>query len=137
MVEQAFHDLLPCEAFSLSVSLSRAQPMVEQAFHDLLPYAAFSLSLSPKQLPELPQLLRAVTKRQICEMRAAAARYHRAMLWQQPHGRAYELTMISLCRRALKVRHALSPGAAQPRWASCANLTADDVLANRTAPVWV
>lgn len=80
------------------------QPNVSQPFEELLPYASFSLRYTREDIPALPSLLRAVTTRRICEMQTSLARHYRALLWQKPHGPAhpgaYDLTMISLCRRA-------------------------------------
>jgi hypothetical protein len=118
------------------------QPLVEQAFHDLLNYSTFSLTFDPADLSELPELLRRVPPQRICEMRQAAARYRRLLTWQPPHGLAYDMLMLSLCRRAraLQLRY---PGLAHLRmnrsWASCARMKPEQLLTrppdNREADV--
>jgi len=104
------------------------QPYVQQAFEDLLPYASFSLRISPDELQGLPDRLRAMPRSRICSMRAAGARYFRAVLWQQPEGIAYDMLQLSLCRRAIGVLTRHRPGASLPRWAGCANVTAEQLL---------
>ena len=102
------------------------QPHVQQAFEELLPYEQFSLRFTPAQIPQLPELLRQQPRRRVCEMRAAAHRYHRAVLWQGPDGRAYDFLMASLCKRALRVVRERSD--ARPQWAACAELGAEQLL---------
>lgn len=108
------------------------QPFVQQAFEDLLPYDTFSLRISPTDLPKLPALLRAVPKTRVCAMRAAAARYFRAVLWQQPDGLAYNVLQLSLCRRALRVLAQHRPGTSLSLYVSlCANRTVEELLERR------
>jgi len=80
------------------------QPNVTQPFEELLPYSSFSLRYTKDAIPDLPAKLRSIPTSKVCEMQTALARYYRALLWQKPHGAqhpsAYDLTMISLCRRA-------------------------------------
>jgi hypothetical protein len=105
------------------------QPLVEQAYHQLLPYHLFTLSYNLSDVPRLPQLLAAVPPERICELRAAAAKYYRALVWQTPDGCAYEMLQIALCRRAADVRKRLYPRRPTPSWAQrCKRLSADDVL---------
>jgi hypothetical protein len=88
------------------------QPNVTQPFEDFLPYDALSLRLSKGDIPRLPELLLAVPQARVCAMQTALAKYYRAMLWQRPHGpphpNAYDMTMLSLCNRARRLKHARS-----------------------------
>ena len=64
-----------------------------------------SHSASPQaDIPNLPALLRAVPAQTVCRLQQGLARFYRAILWQKPFGAqlpaAYELAMVSLCRRA-------------------------------------
>ena len=93
------------------------QPMVEQAFHDLLPYSKLAISFPLSDVARLPELLRAVPPRRVCELRAAAAKYYRALLWQEPDGLAHEMLLLSLCRRALALRVHLAAEQSLPTWA--------------------
>ena len=80
------------------------QPNVTQPFEALLPYASFSIRLEKEDIPQLPQILKAVTDDQVCRMQRNLARYYRALLWQQPFGggyaNAYDLMQLQLCTRA-------------------------------------
>ena len=122
------------------------QPLVEQAFHDMLPYSRFSLRFAPADIPQLPGVLRHIQRNRsrVCELRRAAARYYRTLLWEPP-GLAYDMLQVSLCRRAL-IR-ILRAQERQPRserrlppWYKCATLTADDLLSRfpveTEAPEW-
>ena len=80
----------------------------------------------------LPQLLRQMPRRHICALRRAALRHRAAVLWQPPHGRAYDFLMASLCRRALALRARRAPRAPLPPWAACARLTAAELLEDVT-----
>ena len=79
-------------------------------------------------MPQLPAILRAIPEARVCEMRAAAAHYFRAVMWQPPHGLAYDTLQLSLCRRALRVFQQHYPGRLLPRWAACAVRTVNDLL---------
>ena len=80
------------------------QPNVTQPYEDLLPYEDFSLRISKDSIPQLPQILKAVTDDAVCKMQRALAKVWRAFLWQQPYGAqhasAYDLMQVQLCRRA-------------------------------------
>jgi hypothetical protein len=104
------------------------QPLVEQAFHDLLPYEKFSLSIPLSDVRNLPELLRAIPREKVCQLRAAAAKYYRALVWQTPDGRAYEMLHLALCRRATEVRLRLHPYEKPPKWTRCMQVTAENVL---------
>ena len=104
------------------------QPLVEQAFHDLLPYEKFSLSFPLSDVRNLPELLRAIPREKVCQLRAAAAKYYRALVWQTPDGRAYEMLHLALCRRAAEVRLRLRPHEKPPKWTRCMQVTAEDIL---------
>ena len=104
------------------------QPLIQQAFEDLLPYEQFSLRFSPDDLPHLPTLLRQQPRQRICEMRRAASKFYRAVLWQPPQGRAYDFLMSSLCRRALRLTTERRPDGRPPTWAACAGLDAERLL---------
>jgi hypothetical protein len=104
------------------------QPMIEQAFHDLLPYDGLALHYRLADVRRLPDLLRAVPSSRVCALRAAAAKYYRTVMWQQPDGLAYEMTLLSLCRRAVALHRRLSPGKALPAWARCEQLSAEQLL---------
>ncbi|KAL1503431.1 hypothetical protein AB1Y20_011919 [Prymnesium parvum] len=110
------------------------QPLVEQPFHDMLPYAAFSLRFDPADIPLLPAILRRIrtNRTRLCELRLAAARYWRALLWEPP-GVAYDMLQLALCRRALmralRAQEALPPARRRlPPWYKCATLSADELL---------
>ncbi|KAL1518793.1 hypothetical protein AB1Y20_003073 [Prymnesium parvum] len=108
------------------------QPLIEQAYHDLLPYKRFALFYNLADLPRLPQLLESISPRRICELRAAAARYYRALMWEEPDGRAYDMLQLSLCQRAAalhaRIHAEAHDGRPLPTWASCANTSAEDLL---------
>ena len=107
------------------------QPLVEQAYHDLLPYRSFALFVELHQLPQLPRLLRAVPPRRVCALRRAAARYYRALVWEEPDGLAYEMLQLSLCHRAAALYHRLhldGKAAAPGAWAACEHTTAESLL---------
>ena len=107
------------------------QPLVDQAYHDLLPYRQFALFVKLSQLPQLPRLLRAVSRRRVCRLRRAAARYYRALVWEEPDGLAYEMLQLSLCRRAAALRwrlHREGKAEAPGAWAACAHTTAEALL---------
>ena len=116
------------------------QPMVEQAFQEMLPYPAFSLRFQPVDIPTLPQQLRELERNRsfVCAMRASAARYYRALMWEPP-GVAYDMLQASLCQRALmRILHVQerSPAARKrglPSWYRCALLTADRILDSHPA----
>ena len=101
------------------------QPMVRQAFHDLLPYSKLGLTYSMADVRRLPELLRSVSPGRICALRAQAARYYRAVMWQEPDGIAYEMLQLSLCRRALAMWPREQP---PPAWAACGRMTAEQLL---------
>ena len=101
------------------------QPMVRQAYHDLLPYSKLALTYSMADVRQLPELLRSVPHGRICELRAQAARYYRALMWQAPDGIAYDLLQLSLCRRALTM---WPKGQPPPAWAACARISAEHLL---------
>eukprot|EP00966_Prymnesium_polylepis_P081622 1890849-Prymnesium_polylepis.1 len=105
------------------------QPLIEQAYHDLLPYREFALTFALSDLPRLPDLLRAVPPRRLCELRKAAARYYRALVWEEPDGLAYEMLHLSLCHRAAALHRRLGLLDEASAWASCAGTTAEEVLA--------
>ena len=102
------------------------QPLIHQAFQDLLPYGDFSLRFSPEQIPRIPELLRQLPRHRLCEMRRSGRVYRRAMVWQPPHGRAYDFLMGSLCRRALHL--SAKRGDVHPSWADCASRNADQLI---------
>ena len=105
------------------------QPMVQSAYADMLPYAEFSLSYSLHDLERLPELLRAVPPERKCALRANAAKYFRLLMWQQPHGLAYDILMLSLCRRALRLANAGKLRVSTRSWEACAHTTAEELLA--------
>ncbi|KAL1528166.1 hypothetical protein AB1Y20_009527 [Prymnesium parvum] len=116
------------------------QPLVDQAFEDVLPYHRFSLRFNPCDIPSLLPQLRAIAhnRTRLCQMREAALRYYRALMWEPP-GVAYEMLQISLCRRALaRILHlqsttmSLEEARRQglPAWYKCALMTADDILSS-------
>lgn len=105
------------------------QPLVEQAYHDVLPYSELALVFDPVDLERLPEMLKAIEQKKICQMRQAALRYRRLLLWRQPEGLAYEMLQLSLCRRAVKVFSTYRPMSQLPSWAACTNLTVEDFLA--------
>ena len=96
-------------------------PIPAQAYHSILPYHRFALFFDPSDLRRLPQLLRDIPPRRICDLRAAAARYYRALVWEEPDGLAFEVLQLSLCRRAAAL-HRMRRGAggqvgSVPSWA--------------------
>ena len=61
----------------------------------------------------------------------AAARYYRALVWEEPDGLAYEMLQLSLCRRAAALRwrlHREGKAEAPGAWAACAHTTAEALL---------
>ena len=104
------------------------QPQVEQAYHDLLPYYRFALSYSLADIKLLPQLLRNVSNQRLYALRAAGAKYYRALMWQEPDGLAYETLLLSLCRRALAVRRHTRPQESLPAWRECEMTTVEALL---------
>ena len=102
------------------------QPLIHQAFEDLLPYDDFSLRFSPEQISQIPELLRQLPRQRVCEMRRSGHVYRRAMMWQPPFGRAYDLLMGSLCRRALHLF--AKRGEEHPPWADCASRNAEQLI---------
>ncbi|KAL1521204.1 hypothetical protein AB1Y20_022755 [Prymnesium parvum] len=111
------------------------QPLVRQAYDDLLPYDAFALSLNASAVAWLPQILRAVPRHTECALRRGGAAWYRTLMWQQPDGLAYEMLMLSLCRRAVALRRHLHPHeSSPPAWAACANRTAAQILADHPPP---
>ncbi|KAI8471154.1 MAG: exostosin family-domain-containing protein [Monoraphidium minutum] len=77
------------------------QDGVQQPYEDLLPYAAFSLRLPTPGLPQLLDALAAVTPDHYSRLRAGLGAHWRAFLWgPAAGGRAYEVTVASLRRRA-------------------------------------
>ena len=108
------------------VCLLQCTALVEQAFHDLLPYSELALRYDPVDLDRLPDLLRAVDGHTICRMRRAALRYRRLLMWDTPHGLAYEALQLSLCQRAavLHVRQ----GRPRRPWMACETTTAESLL---------
>jgi len=107
------------------------QPLVEQAYHDVLPYSEFSLRFDPVDIEQLPDLLRAVSQREICRLRRAALRYRRLLMWDGPHGLAYEVLQLVLCHRAASLHTRL--GRPSQAWMQCANVTAEQLLATSDA----
>ena len=115
-----------CARFARRPAVHR---LVQQAYEELLPYANFSLRFAPEQLRDLPALLRALPPQRVCALRAGLAKYAAAVMWQPPHGRAYDFLMASLCRRALALfRRNQPPGAPPPSWAPCAALKAEQLM---------
>ena len=107
------------------------QPLVDQAYQDLLPYRQFALFVKLSQLPQLPRALRALSPRRVCRLRKAAARYYRALVWEEPDGLAHDMLQLSLCRRAAALRwrlHREGKAAAPGGWAACAHTTAEALL---------
>ena len=104
------------------------QPLVEQAFHDQLPYRDMALFHSSSDLSSLPDALRAVSARRVCELRRAAARYYRAVVWEEPDGLAYDVLQLSLCQRAAALHARHHPGVAEPAWAACARVKVEELL---------
>ena len=84
------------------------QPNMTQPFEDLIPYEAFAIKMGTAGIPNLPEMLRAVSDEDMCRMQTNLAKYYRALLWQRTHGprhpSAYDLTMLSLCNRAKRLR---------------------------------
>ena len=107
------------------------QPLVHQAYDDIAPFDRFSLSFALSDVKRLPELLRAVPRKKLCELRENAARYFRLFMWQSPDGLAYDMLMLSLCRRALRVHK--GQGGVRPPWAACAQVTVEEVLHLRRA----
>jgi len=105
------------------------QPGVQQAFASMVPYGKFSLSYQLNDVKVLPQLLSAIPSERICTMRVNAFRYRRVFMWQQPHGLAYDMLQLSLCRLALTL-HAkgANPSVSVP-WAPCARMTVEELIA--------
>ena len=106
------------------------QPLVRQAFHDLLPYERMALFFDPSDVARLPDLLRAVPPQRVCELRATAARYYRAVMWEpEGGGLAYDMLQLSLCRRAVALHRRLRRGSSSdPEWAACAHVTPEDIM---------
>ena len=75
----------------------------------------------------LPELLRRVSPRRICELRAAAASYYRAFMWEAD-GLAYDMLLLSLCRRALALHSRLRAHTGSPTWGACAQISAQTLL---------
>eukprot|EP00966_Prymnesium_polylepis_P276646 6391428-Prymnesium_polylepis.1 len=79
-----------------------------------------------KDVKHLPALLRAVSHKRRCKLRAAAAKYYRTLMWQEPMGLAFEMVLLSLCRRALALHSWERPA---PSWAAgCTRVTVDTLL---------
>lgn len=109
-----------------AVTCQIVQPLIHQAFQDLLPYDEFSLRFLPEEIPQIPEFLRQLPRRRVCDMRRSGHVYSRAIMWQPPHGRAYDFLMGSLCRRALHLF--TKRGEEHPPWADCASLNAKQLL---------
>lgn len=102
------------------------QPLVEQAYHDVLPYSKLALRYDPVDLERLPELLRAISANEICQMRRSALRYRRLLIWDGPEGLAYETLQLLLCRRAAAVYAQLRrPPQA---WSACASMRVEQLL---------
>ena len=95
------------------------QPNVTQPFEELIPYDDFALRLQLEDVPRLGALLRGTSAAQVCRWQRALARYYRAILWQQPFGPqfagAYELTQVTLCRRAMALAARMAASGASPQ----------------------
>jgi hypothetical protein len=102
------------------------QPLVQQAYHDLLPFENFSLFVDIADLRRLPEILRAVPPSRVCELRAAAARYYRTLLWEED-GLAYEMLQLSLCQRAARLLQK-RPTETLPDWTACTRTSAESLL---------
>ena len=85
-----------CHAFDpiLCVWSTREPGVAAQAYHDLLPYRKFTLTYSLADTPRLPRLLRSIPRRRVCQLRAQAAFYYRALMWQEPDGLACTLLLM-------------------------------------------
>jgi hypothetical protein len=75
------------------------QPAVLQPYHDVLPYEAFSITVGADAIPRLHKLLAAVTPAQHEALREGVRHFAAAFSWGQG-GRAYEMTRYSLCLRS-------------------------------------
>lgn len=86
------------------------QPHVRQPLDDVLPYEDFSLRFGAEQIPQLPDLLRAVSPAEHDRLRRGVERWKSAFDWSANRGLAYEFVRFSLCMRA-----GLSCGHLDPR----------------------
>ena len=114
-----------------------AQPSVMQPFEDALQYDSFAARIEPEEVGQLPTWLRDAAPT-VTPRRAHLATVRRAFSWGK-HGLAYNMTVLSLCHRAVELRGGLRAGPT----ASCASLA--DALRNagirsanhtRVTPAW-
>jgi hypothetical protein len=105
------------------------------------------LERTAEVVERLPRLLRELTPAKLAEMRATLASVRAAFVWERD-GLAYNLTILSLCRRAVELRGALKAGggcnaahaphptaASAPTSSSAASLRRM-ALAGEKPPVW-
>lgn len=109
------------------------QPGVEQAFGNMVPYHKFSITLPLKAVRELPHILRAVPETHRCALRSNAMKYSKLFMWQHG-GFAYDMLMLSLCRRALQIFKRIHGQSLDSQriqklpWTRCALMTAEQLL---------
>ena len=96
------------------------QPSVLMPFEDVLPYPRFSLRMGADEIPTMHERLAAVTPAEHGRMRRALLRYAAAFNWHEDVGRAYEMSVYSLCLRAARAAATAAPHA-RPRH-SCSEL---------------
>jgi hypothetical protein len=86
-----------------------AQPSIVQPFEDLLDYRTFSWRLSSGDIPTLARALQQLEDSTLLRMRKNLAAAHPAFSWAED-GLAYNLTVLSLCWRAMHLRRGLKAG---------------------------
>ena len=64
-----------------------------------LDYSTFSLSVGFDDLPRLPDILANMSDAQVRAKRWALREVHRAFIWDEEYGRAYEVSMAGVMRR--------------------------------------
>lgn len=96
---EGFGDRLATAMLSGCVPLI-IQPAVRQPYDDVLPYERFSIRIGADRIPDLHEVLRAVTDEQHAHLRAGVRHHARAFEWARTGAQAYETARYTLCLRA-------------------------------------